>query len=134
MGGFRERVARAMSGRYGIDQLSQLYLGLAVACLFLHVFTRSALANLAGMLLMAYCLYRTYSKNISKMSAQNQKFLTWRYRKIARYNQAKKHWAQRKEYCFFKCPDCKQKVRVPRGRGKIAITCPKCKTEFIKKS
>ena len=49
-------------------------------------------------------------------------------------NNLKKRWAQRSTYRFFKCPQCKQTVRVPKGRGKICITCPKCKTEFIKKS
>ena len=48
--------------------------------------------------------------------------------------QSEKRWAQRSTYRFFKCPQCKQTVRVPKGRGKICITCPKCKTEFIKKS
>ena len=49
-------------------------------------------------------------------------------------NNMKKRWAQRGTYRFFKCPQCRQTVRVPKGRGKICITCPKCKTEFIKKS
>ena len=43
----------------------------------------------------------------------------------------KKRWAQRGTYRFFKCPQCRQIVRVPKGRGKICITCPKCKTEFM---
>ena len=70
----------------------------------------------------------------SKMYAQNQKFLTWRYRMVAKWSKWKERFAQRKTHRFYKCPNCKQKVRVPKGRGKIAITCPKCRTEFIKKS
>ena len=134
MNGFRERMARFMYGRYGNDQLSRLYLCLAMGCFIVYVFTRFNLIYLAGLLLMIYGLYRAFSKDISKMSAQNQKYLTWRYQRIAEFQNTKKHWAQRKEYCFFKCPSCRQKVRVPRGRGRIAITCPKCSTEFIKKS
>ena len=134
MNGFRERMARFMYGRYGNDQLSKMYLGLALGCLVIHLVTGLSLFYLAGLLFMGYGIYRSFSKNIAKMSAQNQKYLNWRYQRIVKYKNEKKHWAQRKEYRFYKCPGCKQKVRVPRGRGKIAITCPKCRNEFIKKS
>lgn len=134
MNGFRERMTRFMYGRYGNDQLSKLYLGLALVCLAVNLFTGSLLFYAAGIGFLCYGMYRSFSKNITKMSAQNQKYLNWRYQRVVRYNQTKKHWAQRKEYRFYKCPGCSQKVRVPRGRGKIAITCPKCHAEFIKKS
>ncbi len=134
MAGFRERMAKFMYGRYGADELSRIYLILAIACLAVHLLTRSIFFYLAGMALLIYGIYRSFSKNTAKMSAQNQKYMTWRYKLVVKYNQSKKQWAQRKDYRFYRCPDCRQKVRVPRGRGKIAITCPKCKTEFIKKS
>lgn len=134
MNGFRERMTRFMYGRYGNDQLSRLYLGLALVCLIVNLLTRQTVFYLAGILLMIYSIYRSFSKDIAKMSAQNQKYLNWRYQRIVKYNNMKKHWAQRKEYRFYKCPACSQKVRVPRGRGRISITCPKCSTEFIKKS
>lgn len=134
MAGFRERMAKFMYGRYGTDELSRIYLILAIACLAVHLLTRSIFFYLAGMVLLIYGIYRSFSKNTAKMSAQNQKYMTWRYKLVVKYNQTKKQWAQRRDYRFYRCPDCRQKVRVPRGRGKIAITCPKCKTEFIKKS
>lgn len=134
MNGFRQRMTRFMYGRYGSDQLSKLYVSLAMVCLMINVFTRLQLFYVAGFLLLIYGTYRSFSKDIAKMSAQNQKYLNWRYQVIVKFNNFKKHWAQRKEYRFYKCPGCKQKVRVPRGRGKIAITCPKCRAEFIKKS
>ncbi len=134
MNGLRQRMTRFMYGRYGNDQLSKLYLGLAIVCLIVNLFTDLAIFYVAGLLLLIYSIYRSFSKDISKMAAQNQKFLNWRYQRIVKYNNTKKHLAQSKEYRFYKCPGCKQKVRVPRGRGKIAITCPKCHAEFIKKS
>lgn len=134
MNGFRQRMMRFMYGRYGNDQLSKMYLGLALACFIVNLFTRLTVFYAAGLLLLIYSMYRSFSKDITKMSSQNQKYLNWRYQTIAKYNNRKKHWAQRKEYRFYKCPGCRQKVRVPRGRGKIAITCPKCHVEFIKKS
>lgn len=134
MNGFRQRMTRFMYGRYGNDQLSKLYVGLAMVCLIINLFTRLQLFYAAGFLLLIYGTYRSFSKDIAKMSAQNQKYLNWRYQTIVKWNNFKKHWAQRKEYRFYKCPGCRQKVRVPRGRGKIAIICPKCRAEFIKKS
>ncbi len=134
MNGLRQKMTRFMYGRYGNDQLSRMLLGLALVCLVLELFIRNPLLYLAGVGLMGYSMYRTLSRNTSKMAAQNQKYLTWRYQQAVKKNNAKKHWAQRKEYRFYKCPRCRQKVRVPRGRGRIAITCPKCTTEFIKKS
>ena len=72
--------------------------------------------------------------NVSKRYEENQRYLNAKYRAVVKKNNLKKRWAQRSTYRFFKCPQCKQTVRVPKGRGKICITCPKCKTEFIKKS
>ena len=134
MNGFRERMTRFMYGRYGNDQLSKLYLGMAMVCLAVNLVTRLDLFYVAGLGFLIYGMYRSISKDIAKMSAQNQKYLNWRYQRIVKYNQTKKHLAQRKVYRFYKCPGCSQKVRVPRGRGKIMITCPKCHAEFMKKS
>ena len=134
MNAFRERMTKFMYGRYGTDELSRLYLGLAMVCLVIYAVFGFALIYFAGILLIGYNLYRSFSRNAAKMSAQNQKYLSWRYQRVVKWNNEKKHWAQRKEYRFYKCPGCRQKVRVPRGRGRIAITCPKCRAEFIKKS
>ena len=81
-----------------------------------------------------YSYFRILSRNVSKRYEENQRYLNAKYRAVVKKNNLKKRWAQRSTYRFFKCPQCKQTVRVPKGRGKICITCPKCKTEFIKKS
>lgn len=130
----RERLQRFMMGRYGADQLSKLYLGIAVVCMVVSLFTRWNLFYLVGLLLLIYVYYRMFSRNISKMYAQNQKFLNLRYRAVAKWNNKKKERAQRQIYRFYTCPGCKQRVRVPRGKGRIQITCPKCRMEFVKKS
>lgn len=131
---FREKVQRFMAGRYGADELSRVLLAAVMILLVLSVFVRWTPVYLLGLLLLVYCYYRMLSKNISKMYAQNQKYLTWRYKVLAKWNSRKVNREQRKIYRYFKCPQCKQKVRVPKGRGKICITCPKCKMEFLRKS
>ena len=130
----REKLRRFMTGRYGVDQLSRLYLVLTLVLLVLSMITKLPIFYGLAIILLIYMYYRMFSKNTTKMYAQNQKYLNMRYQIVVKWNNAKKHFAQRKEYRFYRCPKCHQKVRVPRGKGKICITCPKCRHEFIKKS
>lgn len=132
----KEKFRRFMTGRYGVDQLSRVYLAAALVLMIAASFVRGAMPilDLFALFLLGYTYYRMFSRDISKMYAQNQKYLNFRYKQTVKWNNAKKRFAQRKEYRFFRCPQCRQRVRVPRGRGKICITCPKCKAEFIKRS
>lgn len=132
----KEKFRRFMTGRYGVDQLSRVYLAAALVLMIAASFARGAMPilDLFALFLLGYTYYRMFSRDISKMYAQNQKYLNFRYKQTVKWNNAKKRFAQRKEYRFFRCPQCRQRVRVPRGRGKICITCPKCKAEFIKRS
>lgn len=130
----REKLRRFMTGRYGVDQLSRLYLVLTLVLLVLSMITKLPIFYGLAIILLIYMYYRMFSKNTTKMYAQNQKYLNMRYQIVVKWNNAKKHFAQRKEYRFYRCPKCHQKVRVPRGKRKICITCPKCRNEFIKKS
>ena len=61
-------------------------------------------------------------------------FLGVRRLGAVKWNAAKARQEQKKIYRFYKCPQCRQRVRVPKGKGRICITCPKCRAEFIKKS
>lgn len=123
-----------MMGRYGADQLGQVYMGISMALLIISLFTGWDILYVAALGLMIYEYYRMMSRQVEKRYAENQKFATWRYQLAIQKNKRKEQWKQRKIYHFYKCPSCRQKVRVPKGKGKICITCPKCKTEFIKKS
>lgn len=130
----RERMQGFMAGRYGTDQLSKLILWISLACLAVSMFTRLNVFYILGLVLLIYTYYRMFSRNVAKRYAENQKYLNWRYGFAVRRNKRKVHWEQRKIYRFYKCPQCRQKVRVPRGKGKVAITCPKCRMEFVRKS
>lgn len=123
-----------MYGRYGNDQLSRVYLGATLVLLVLSLFTRWTYFYVAGIALLIYCYYRMFSKNITKMSAQNQRYLNWRYGLAVSRQKRRVRREQKKIYHFYKCPQCAQQVRVPKGHGKICITCPKCRMEFVRKS
>ena len=87
----KEKLARFMSGRYGVDQLSRLYLGIALILLVVSIFSHLGIFYIAGIVLLVYTYYRMFSKNISKMYAQNQKYLNAKYRAVVKkdaWNQA----------------------------------------------
>lgn len=128
------KIMRFMQGRNGVDQLSQFLNVLVIIFLLLSIFTKSVILDWLPMGLLVYMYFRIFSKNIPKRSIENQKFCNMRYDFAIKKNKWKKEWEQRKIYRFFSCPMCKQRVRVPKGRGKICITCPKCKAEFVKRS
>lgn len=130
----KEKLRQFMQGRNGADELSSVSSIVVIVLLLLSLFTRWSIFYILGLALMIYMYFRMFSRNIAKRRAENQKFLNLRYNVVVAWNKKKNQFAQRKTHRFFKCPSCKQKVRVPKGRGKICITCPKCKTEFIKKS
>ena len=130
----REKFQRFMAGRYGVDELSKFLNIVLLVLLVMSIFIRSGILYLLALGILIYSYFRMFSRNISKRYEENQKFVNFRYRNVVKWNNFKKRFAQRKEYRFYHCPQCKQTVRVPRGRGKICITCPKCRMEFVKKS
>lgn len=123
-----------MQGRYGADQMGQMLSAVSMVFLIISLFSRNQAWFLLAVIGIVYNYFRMFSKNISKRYAENQKYLEMTAgirRKLASW---KSQLAQRKIYHIYRCPGCKQKIRVPRGRGKIEIRCPKCNTRFVKKS
>ena len=129
----KEKIQRFMWGRYGNDRLNQALMVLAMILLVLSLLGLRLFYGLA-LVVMVYVYYRMFSKNTYKRSAENQWYLKREMKVRAFLNGKKKELSQGKMYRIFRCPNCRQKLRVPRGRGRIAIRCRKCGTEFIKKS
>lgn len=130
----REKFQHFMTGRYGADDLSRVYIIATLVIFVISLISGWGILYWIGLALMIYAYWRMLSRNVSKRYEENQKYLNARYQVAVKWNGMKKRWAQRGTYRFYKCPQCRQMVRVPRGKGKICITCPKCRTEFIKKS
>ncbi len=129
----REKLQRFMWGRYGNDNFNQFLLAVAFVSLLISFFG-GGLFYLVATVVMVYAYFRMFSRNISKRSAENQQFLKQKLRVRAFFTKKKKELAERKVYHIYRCPNCRQKIRIPRGKGKIAIRCRKCGNEFIKKS
>ena len=130
----REKLRQFMIGRYGTDGLNQFLSIASIVMLLISLITRVSLFTYVGMVLLILCYYRSLSRNISKRTEENYKFYTIKDRITGKVNSLKDQWANRKLYHYYRCPQCRQKLRVPRGRGRIQISCPRCGTQFIKKS
>lgn len=130
----KEKFRKFMIGRYGVDSLSKFMLGTAVALLVFAMGFRNNFLNTLACLLVLLCYFRMFSRNYQKRAEENQKFLELKGKAATFLKREKEYFEQRKTHHIYKCPSCKQKIRVPKGKGKICITCPKCHTEFIKKS
>jgi DNA-directed RNA polymerase subunit RPC12/RpoP len=83
---------------------------------------------------MIHMYFRVFSKNHVKRSEENLRYRNLRYKTIASWNKIRTRIRQRRDFRFYKCPTCRQQVRVPKGHGRIEITCPKCREHFIRKS
>ena len=119
-------LTRFMMGRYGNDKLNMYLLGVGVAASLLSVFIPGTAVKLVlttiSYAFLIVSLVRCFSRNTYKRYEENRKFLKLLNR------------IKDREHRYFSCPRCRQTVRVPRKRGKIAITCPKCREKFIRKT
>lgn len=128
-----------MYGRYGNDQLSTFLFVLYVAIfVFEMIFKRTPAAPIlmvVSYVIIFFYFFRCFSRNIYKRQAENRKFLAM-WNPVKNYfKYLRRKWQERKGVNkLYRCPKCHQTIRVPKGRGKIAITCPKCRFEFIKKT
>ena len=122
MGFFR----RFMQGRYGTDKLNMVILGaglvISLVNMFLPFRSLSVILTLVSYVFLGIAMFRCLSRNTYKRYRENRRYLLW----LQRFKD--------KEHRYFDCPRCRQQVRVPKGKGKINISCPKCGTKFIKKT
>ncbi len=134
----KEKFMRFMQGRYGVDTFSRFLLVAGLIVVFLAALAGGNIFGtvfyLLGWFLIIYCYFRMFSRNVSKRYAENQAFLNKTYRIRSYFQKQKNIWKQRSEYHIYTCPRCRQKIRIPRGKGKIEVRCPKCGETFIRKS
>lgn len=123
-----------MSGRYGTDELSKFMLAVCLVLLVINIFTRVQGVYLIALVLLGVCYFRMFSRNYVKRSEENRKYLDTVWKIKNWFLKKKNRIIQSKDFHIYKCPSCGQKIRIPRGKGKICITCPKCRNQFEKKS
>lgn len=144
MNDFRFKLAQFFQGRTGVDSIGRFCSWTALILMLVTMITHSTVVYLIAMIFLGYSFWRMLSKNYQKRYYENQKFLSLTapirniFQKL-RFNvkkllsKAKYDSQQRKIYAIFYCPKCKQKLRAPKGRGKIQVTCNNCRNVFIKR-
>ena len=129
----REKFARWMSGRYGNDQLNQALIWTSLILLILNIFVNNSLLTMIAYVCWGFAIYRMLSRKIYVRNNENTWFLA-KTKKMRHQISAMKKGRNDKLNKYFVCPHCGQIVRVPKGRGKIEITCPSCRIHFDRKS
>lgn len=125
-----------MQGRYGSDELNLFLIIMAVV---FTLISRTGVVlffvfNLLSWVFLGVAFFRMLSRNISKRYEERMKFLRYKSSFMSFCNNKKEAWSNRKTHKYFRCKKCKASIRVPKNIGKIEVTCPKCKNNFVKKT
>ena len=133
----RNWLQRVMAGRYGVDEYSRFLNVVALVSLVLSILFNNGLSVffwLLAIISLVWTYFRMFSRNTYKRRAENNAYLTIRYSMTRKLSGLKQRIQQKRYYRFYKCPKCGITTRVPKGKGKIRITCPKCGEIFQRKS
>ena len=129
---------RMMAGRNGPDHLNRflsvVFLILSVCSMFVRNPRLASVLYTLSMALFVYVMFRMLSRNIYRRQQENGAYLRERYKITSWWNGLRDRWAQRKDYRFYKCPSCRTRLRVPRGKGKLNIVCRNCGTSFQRRT
>ncbi len=131
---FRDTLQQWSYGRHGYDQLSKFLYFLSLLCIGLSLIPDCQFLLVIALALMVLVSSRTSSKNIAKRRLENEKFLKLVKMPKDWFAFRKEVHANRKVYCYFTCRECGRHYRVPKGKGKVKITCPGCGTTVIAKT
>lgn len=122
-----------MMGRYGSDELNLVLVVFSAILLFLSRIKYMWFLYFISLLIFAFAIIRMYSRNIAQRHKEKMLYLKIKNKIMGFYRIKRDSWKYRKTHKYFRCKTCKASIRVPRGVGKIQVTCPKCKTKVIKK-
>lgn len=128
------KMQKFMYGRYGYDELSRFLSILALVCVILGLFWHPGFFCTLSMIAYLTVLVRGYSKNIAKRQRERAAYLRLEKPVRSWFSLQKRKFAERKTHRYYTCSRCKTSLRVPKGKGKIKIRCPKCGAEIVKKT
>lgn len=125
---------RMMQGRYGVDEFSKFLDISGLVFFVLSLLKPLRFLYFIAVILIVWSLLRSYSKNLTKRYAELNKYLKIKNKIIPEIQIIKNRILGRKTHKYFKCSGCKTQLKVPKGKGKIEISCPKCKMVMVKKT
>ncbi len=127
-----EKLNSFFRGRYGNDNMNRFLLIVVIVFTFTYAISKWLIFDIATTALIVYIIFRMMSRNYSKRAAENKKYLELSEPVRIMINNLRP--ASKVPNKVFFCPVCRQKLRVPKGKGKIEIVCPKCHNNFVKRS
>ena len=130
----RNFLSRLMIGRYGPDQLSTALIVVSVIVSLVINIIGIPFGSIISYIFLILVIFRMFSRNITARRRENDRFLRYWAPLKAKVKKFFKKLRGMKTHKYFNCPGCKNTLRVPRGRGKLNITCPRCGERFVKKS
>ena len=128
------KIQQFMVGRYGSDEFSLVLSIAGIIFSFLGNFKYLGFLYFIGTLMIFYSLFRSLSKNYEARRKELNWYLVWSMKPKAQIKLLFNQIRDRNTHRYFKCKSCKTVMRVPKGRGKIEITCPKCRAKVVKKT
>lgn len=131
---WKRKFEEFMQRRNGVDDLGQFLTFTSVILLLISALVRNFLLSLLACVMLIYAYFRVFSKNLSARQDENRRYLSEKEHLRFKLQTKKLHISMRKTHKYFKCKKCKKKLRVPRGKGKIEVTCPHCGEKFITKT
>ena len=126
-------IQRLMYGRYGVDQLSVFLFALYLVFCLLSVVFHNSFFSLLSMAPILWAVFRMFSRNIVRRRGENARFMTVAGPAI-RWVKLRRTIHRDKDHLYFKCPNCGQQLRAPRGKGKITVNCRNCGVSFEEKT
>ena len=129
----RQWLTRFMTGRYGMDQLNTAMMVLYIILYVIYLFTRWMILDFIVLVLLFVTIFRMLSRNLERRRAENTRFLKLVRPALRKFKSCRSRM-QDKEHRYFKCPNCGQQMRVPRGKGRITVHCRACGATFEEKS
>ena len=131
MRNFFARLFQCRYGSYGMDKFTRFLLTLAVILLIISViFTPLSFMYYIAFALIFYGYFRLFSKNVTKRYQENAIYTKIQQKLFGFFEDLRDNIIGKNNYHIYRCPSCKQKIKIPKGKGHIIVTCPKCKCEF----
>lgn len=134
MRGMFSRLRMKLSRCYGNDELNKFLMIISVVLALMSLLLYLHFLIIPALILSGYTTYRAFSTNIYKRRAELDKFLARKAKRQKKKNMKKLIRREKKDFLYFKCPKCKEYLRVPRGKGQIVVTCRVCGEKIDKKS
>lgn len=130
----REKLRRLLAGRYGPDELTIVLDGAALVLFLLGLLLRNGTFTLLAFAAMIWAIYRVMSRKFDKRSRELQIWYGIKSRLTDEYKLLKSRWQDRKTHVYFRCACCRTALRVPKGKGSIRVTCPRCGNTVTKRT